>query len=412
MTIGVGGKSIDGALAALNDMTTDIKPISITEYRERVLNAQQLMREQKVDALFISPSNNLYYFTGINWRASERLAGVIIPAKGPLTYIIPHFELDSFKECIIIRGDFFTWQEHENPVTLTLNLLYNKEFAKINSTSSSLLKMSLALCGALPFTVANQFLEHNEKFNITCADNITNPCRQQKSDTELALIQRAMDMSLAVHQATASILHEGISSQDVNAFINEAHKKVGASGSYFSIVLFGYAAALPHGIQGWQNLKNGDMVLIDIGCKLMGYTSDITRSYVFGEPDQKQRDVWQAEKEAQAAAFLAAQLGNTCEYVDIQARAKLVEHGFCADYALPGLPHRTGHGIGLEVHEGPYLVQGDKTKLTTGMCFSNEPTICIPGEFGVRLEDHFYMTSDGPKWFTQPSKSIDDPFGV
>ena len=154
------------------------------------------------------------------------------------------------------------------------------------------------------------------------------------------------------------------------------------------------------------------MVLIDTGCQVEGYISDITRSYVFGEPNERQRAVWDAEKSAQAAAFEAAQPGVPCKLVDFAARRSLEANGFGPDYNLPGLPHRTGHGIGLDLHEWPYLVGSDNTPLEEGMCFSNEPMICVPGEFGIRLEDHFYMTANGPKWFTTPSHSVDDPFGL
>jgi Xaa-Pro dipeptidase len=225
-------------------------------------------------------------------------------------------------------------------------------------------------------------------------------------------MQRAKDMTLEVHKAAASMLREGIVTTEVDAFIHEAHKKVGSSGSYFCIVLFGPASAFPHGVKEPQTLKNGDMVLIDTGCQVHGYISDITRTYVFGEPSEHQRAVWNAEKAAQAAAFAAAQPGVPCREVDIAARRSLVASGFGPDYDLPGLPHRTGHGIGLDIHEWPYLVGSDTTPLAEGMCFSNEPMICVPGEFGIRLEDHFYMTATGPKWFTQPSHSIEDPFGL
>ena len=195
-------------------------------------------------------------------------------------------------------------------------------------------------------------------------------------------------------------------------FIHQAHIKMGAaSGSYFCIVLFGEDSAFPHGVKNPKCLEKNDMVLIDTGCQIDGYISDITRSYVFGEASDRQRQIWQFEKEAQAIAFKAAQLGIPCSDVDQAARAYLSQQGLGPDYNLPGLPHRTGHGIGLDIHEWPYLVGSDTTLLDVGMCFSNEPMICVPGEFGVRLEDHFYMTKQGPKWFTQPSLSIDDPFG-
>ncbi|MCY1549545.1 Xaa-Pro dipeptidase [compost metagenome] len=177
-------------------------------------------------------------------------------------------------------------------------------------------------------------------------------------------------------------------------------------------MLFGEASAFPHGVKHAQVLKEGDMVLIDTGCQLHGYQSDITRSYVFGTPSERQRALWNAEKAAQQAAFDAACLGASCGSVDAAARRSLEAAGLGPDYQLPGLPHRTGHGIGLDIHEGPYLVRGDETPLAEGMCFSNEPMICVPGEFGIRLEDHFYMTANGPRWFTRPSHSIDDPFGL
>lgn len=225
-------------------------------------------------------------------------------------------------------------------------------------------------------------------------------------------MQRAKDMTLEVQKAAASILRAGISTTEVAEFIREAHRKVGAPGSTFCIVLFGEASAFPHGVKHAQVLKDGDMVLIDTGCLLHGYQSDITRSYVFGTPSDRQRALWNLEKTAQLAAFDAARLGEPCQVVDAAARLALEAAGLGPDYQLPGLPHRTGHGIGLDIHEGPYLVRGDLTPLAEGMCFSNEPMICIPGEFGIRLEDHFYMTATGPRWFTRPSHSVDDPFGL
>lgn len=410
MTIGIGGQSMEQALANLTDMTQDIKPISVLEYRQRLDQATQLMHKKNIAALFITPGSNLIYFTGINLMCTERLAGVVISAAGEITYIVPHFEVDSFREHMLLEGTISTWQEHEDPIELVINKLNNQELIKKNHQLSATNKTKIAICGSCSFTIISKFMAKQSEFNFICADEITVVCRQAKTAAELEIIQRVMDMTLAVQQAAASILYEGISSEQVVEFIDKAHKKVGASGSYFCIALFAEASALPHGIKGWQRLKANDMVLIDTGCKLMGYTSDITRSYVYGEPTDQHRAVWNAEKAAQGAAFNAAQLSNSCEHVDQQARIKLAEYGFSQGYELPGLPHRTGHGIGIDIHEPPYLVGGDKTALAPGMCFSNEPTICVSGEFGVRLEDHFYMTETGPNWFTEPSLSIDDPF--
>lgn len=240
----------------------------------------------------------------------------------------------------------------------------------------------------------------------------TGSCRAEKSDTEIALLQQAKNMTIEVHKAVARILHVGITVQEVTDFIDQAHRKVGApAGSYFCIVLFGEDSSYPHGVKSPKALEENDIVLIDTGCQVEGYNSDITRTYVFGEPNQRQRDMWLVEKLAQEAAFDAAKIGVACGDVDVAARAYLASQNLGPDYQTPGCPHRTGHGVGLDIHEWPYLVRSDRTPLTKGMCFSNEPMLVIPNEFGIRLEDHFYMTETGAKWFTEPSYSIDDPFG-
>jgi Xaa-Pro dipeptidase len=201
-----------------------------------------------------------------------------------------------------------------------------------------------------------------------------------------------------------------VRTSEVVRFIDGEHRALGGSANTFCIVSFAEDTALPHGGETDRSLNKGDLVLIDTGCKVDGYCSDITRTYAFGETTERIRNVWRHEKEAQAAAFAAARPGAPCESVDNAARAVLERAGYGPDYRLPGLPHRTGHGIGLDVHEAPNLVRGDKTPLAPGMCFSNEPMLVIPNQFGVRLEDHFYMTEHGPRWFTEPQASLEDPF--
>ena len=411
MTIGIGGNSAKQALDNLVNMTNGVEPIALAEFQQRIENAQHLMRQQGVDYLFLTPGSNLVYFTNIQWRVTERLFGALIPSRGGITYVVPKFEFDSFAENKLISGDVLTWQEHEDPFAL-VTYYCHKNINDSNINDSVVRNLTMALCGASPFTFATRLSNGSEHFQITCADKITEPLRQIKSSAELAIIETVMQMTLAVQQAAASILYEGISCQEVISFIDAAHKKAGASGSYFCLVLFDVYSALPHGTSQLQTLKANDMVLIDTGCKLMGYTSDITRSYVFGSPSSKQRTVWEAEKQAQTAVFNAVERNKTCANLDNIARKTLAQCGFSDSYALPGLPHRTGHGIGLDIHESPYLVANDDTTLVPGMCFSNEPTICIENEFGVRLEDHFYVTDQGPKWFTEPSLSIDNPFGL
>ena len=239
------------------------------------------------------------------------------------------------------------------------------------------------------------------------------PGNRSPTPAEIALIKQAMAMTLAVHKAVARMLHAGITTTQVEDFVKQAHQKIGMDPVFtFCIVLFGEPTAYPHGVPYPQTLKDGDMVLVDIGCTLHGYQSDITRSYVFGTGSARQRAVWEIERAAEMAAFAAARLGAPCEAVDAAARGVIEAAGFGKDYALPGLPHRTGHGLGLDVHEEPYIVRGNRTVLEAGMCFSNEPTTCIYGEFGVRLEDHIYMAEDGAHWFTEPAAAFDDPFGV
>ncbi|WP_336605059.1 Xaa-Pro peptidase family protein [Phenylobacterium aquaticum] len=233
-----------------------------------------------------------------------------------------------------------------------------------------------------------------------------------KSPAELALMAQAKAMTLEVHRRAAAILREGISTADVRRFIDQAHRALGADdGSSFCAVQFGVASAYPHGLPGEQALRSGDLVLIDTGCRVQGYNSDITRTYIFGTPTAEHRRIWDIEKRAQAAAFAAVKPGVPCEQIDAVARAVLAAESLGPDYALPGLPHRTGHGIGLSIHEAPYLVRGDKTPLAPGMCFSNEPMIVIPDQFGIRLEDHFHVTETGAAWFTEPQLDLEAPFG-
>jgi len=399
----IGSSTIEQALAGLSDMTAGAVPIGKEEHLQRIARAQAFMRDQGIAAIYVDAGTNMTYFTGTKWHASERMVGAIVPATGAVEYIAPAFEESTIADFMLVEGAINTWQEHESPYQLfvaTLQRMGIKGRIGIDESAAFFIYDGIRpLAEAAGFTLEN-------------ARTVTAYCRSRKSAAEIALMQRAMDMTLAVHVAAASILKEGITTKEVEAFIDQAHRKVGASGSYFVIVLFGEATAYPHGVSYVQTLKPGDTVLIDTGCKLHHYISDITRTYVYGAISDRQRSVWNSEQAAQQAAFTAAQLGVPCEAVDQAARRSLEADGFGPGYKLPGLPHRTGHGIGLDIHEWPYLVGGNTTPLDVGMCFSNEPMICIPGEFGVRHEDHFYMTDAGPRWFTQPAHSIDDPFGL
>ncbi|APG65380.1 X-Pro dipeptidase [Tenacibaculum todarodis] len=401
--IGIGGSTIKAELAAIKPTAHLVKPIQKEEFQQRIDKACKLMQEQNVPALYLHSGTNLFYFTGMKWNASERMVGALLFPNGKLIYITPEFEIGTIFDFMLIEGTVHGWEEHESPYQLFATLL------KENDVASGAISMD----EATPFFVFDGIRNCQDSYTLVSAKAITAGCRMIKSEAEIAIMQHAMNITLEVHKAVARILRVGISAKEVTDFINDAHIKHGAaSGSYFCIVLFGVDSSFPHGVKTPKNLEENDMVLIDTGCMLQDYISDITRTYVFGKPNEEQTRIWNIEKETQQAAFDAAQLGNTCADVDNASRVVLESHGLGPDYKLPGLPHRTGHGIGLGIHEWPYIVRNDKTILTEGMTFSNEPMICVPDKFGIRLEDHIYMTKDGPKWFTKPMFSIENPFGV
>ena len=407
-TSGISGSTAERELERLSSRREGVEPISVDERQRRIAKAQQLMRQAGIAALFLDASTSLYYFTGIRSHRSERLHGALIPASGDVVHVCPAFEEAKLRRTLetapgAVGDAIHVWEEHEDPTRLVTDSL----------ASLGCARGPVAIDETTPFFVFDGLRQAAPGREFVNGRTITASCRQIKSAAELALIQRAMDITIEVHAAAARILHEGITTEQVASFIDAAHQRLGTDGPpSFVIVLFGEATAYPHGVDHPQSLVPGDMVLIDTGATVEGYQSDITRSYVFGEATARQRDVWNTEKAAQAAAFAAARLGRPCEDVDAAARQVIERAGFGPGYAVPGLPHRTGHGLGLDGHEWPYLVRGDRTPLAAGMCFSDEPMICIYGEFGVRLEDHFYMTTDGPRWFTQPSGSIDEPFSA
>lgn len=401
--IGIGGSTIKEELAAIQPIADLVKPIQKEEFKKRIDRACQLMQEQNVSAMYLHAGTNLFYFTGMKWNSSERMVGALLFPNGKLIYIAPEFEKGTIFDFMLIEGNVHCWEEHKSPYELFVNLL-NENGIKSGEVSVD---------EATPFFIFDGIRNCQNTYEFINAKPITAGCRMIKSDAEITIMQHAMNITLEVQKAAARILRVGISAKEVTNFIHDAHVKYGApSGSYFCIVLFGVDSSFPHGVKSPKNLEENEVVLIDTGCVLHDYISDITRTYVFGKVNEEQTRIWNIEKETQQAAFDAAQLGNTCADVDNASRVVLESHDLGPDYKLPGLPHRTGHGIGLGIHEWPYIVINDKTVLEPGMTFSNEPMICVPGKFGIRLEDHIYMTENGPKWFTKPMYSIDNPFGI
>ncbi len=370
-------------------------PISQPERLQRLERLRQQMESAGAGAVLLGATSSLRYFTGVSWHASERFCGAIVHPDR-LEYVAPGFELEKVSQLIGVPGEILTWEEEENPYRLIADRMAPGA--------------SLALDDQIALFMYRRLRAAMGDERLTDGGPLINALRRQKSAAEIALMQHAKAITLEVHRRAWKHLQAGQLASEVTRFIDEQHRALGGSGNTFCITSFGEDTSLPHGGEGDRALAKGDVVLIDTGTQIDGYNSDITRTYVFGEPTRDVRAVWDAEKEAQAAAFDAAQLGAPCESADNAARAVLLSAGYGPDYRLPGLPHRTGHGIGLDVHEAPNLVRGDKTALDVGMCFSNEPMIVVPARFGVRHEDHFYMTAKGPKWFTEPAHSLDDPF--
>jgi Xaa-Pro dipeptidase len=394
----IGGSTAEAELGRIRAWSEPASPISSAERMERVEKARRLTRDAGADALLIGAGDSLRYFAGVPWGATERLVAMLLPVSGDPIIIAPAFELGSLHADLGIDAAIRTWEEDECPAA--------RVAAALRETGGD----TLAIDPGLAFLFVDRIAKAAPAMTLVSGAPIVDGCRMYKSAGEIALLQQAKWMTQAVHRHAARILAPGIRASAVKRFIDEAHRAIGApGGSTFCAVQFGRSTAYPHGLPQDDVLAEGDLVLIDTGCRVDGYHSDITRTYVFGEPTARVRDLWDLEHEAQRVAFEAAEPGRLCEDVDNAARAVLERNGLGPDYRLPGLPHRTGHGIGLSIHEPAYLVRGDKTPLAAGLCFSNEPMIVVPGELGIRLEDHFYMAEDGPRWFTQPPASIDAP---
>jgi Xaa-Pro dipeptidase len=378
---------------------SEASPISHEERMQRIAKAQELLQKNNMVALILDAGTTMQYFTGLSWYPSERSMLVIIPAKGELTYICPYFEEDRLLELIKIGKQVRTWHEDENPFELCIKTIKDFGFASGN----------IGIEEQTRFFISNGLQKAGKQFQWVSGDPVSVTCRLIKSPAEIALMQKANDITTLAIQAGIAALTEGCNPRQISQKIAQKHTELGAQHG-FAAVTFGVATSFPHGSSRKQILQKGDIVMLDCGCQVDGYESDITRTVVFGEPTQKQIDIWNLEKRAQQAGFDAAVLGAPCENVDLAARGLLVKAGFGPEYKLPGLPHRTGHGIGMDGHEWGNMVKGNKLPLQVGMCFSIEPTIAIPGEFGVRLEDCVYMTENGPKWFSQPSPSITQAF--
>jgi Xaa-Pro aminopeptidase len=387
------------AIRALKPYPGKAVPISDSERQGRIEKARRLMTENGLGAIVLEPGTSMTYFVNVRWGLSERPFLVVIPARGELAYVTPGFEEQRAREITKFTNDVRVWQEDEDWGRVVAGILKDRGVATAK----------VGVEERVRFFIAEGLRAASPQAQFVLATPVTAGCRMIKSPTEIALMQRANDITIDAYKAAFAALREGMTQFDFGRNVRAAFDALGAPGGSAG-VQFGEYSAFPHGSITPQQLKDGDVVLVDGGCSVEGYQSDITRTAVFGKPSKRQTDVWNLEKEAQAAAFKAAQVGATCESVDAAARKVITDAGFGPDYKVPGLPHRTGHGIGMDGHEWTNFVRGNKTRLAPGMCFSDEPMIAIYGEFGIRLEDCLYITDNGPKFFTEPSPAIDRPF--
>ncbi len=409
--LGLNGKVLASETEINVDLTKSIRdlvpmkegvvPITVEERKQRIAKAQEIMAKEKMDAIFLEGTASCFYFTGMRWGQSERTFGVVIPAKGAIAYVCPKFEEDRAMELLnpVFGDEVRCWEEHESPYALIFGIIKDR----------GVKHRRIGMEERVRFFIADGVKKQATGFDIVDATPVTAGCRMYKTKAEIALMQYSSDITIQAYQAAFSTIRPGMSQSEFSGNISAAFRKLGYSGG--ASVQVGKYSALPHGSITPQVIKEGDIVMVDGGTSVEGYASDITRTIVVGKPTQRQTDVWNIELAAQNAAFAAIKIGAPCEVVDAAARAVIEKAGFMSNYKLPGLPHRTGHGIGLEGHEWTNFVKGNTTPLAVGMCFSNEPTISIPGEFGIRLEDCLYIAEDGPHYFSKQSISIEQPFG-
>ena len=377
---------------------TNAAPITALERDARVGRLQGLMRKQGTGAFLVESGSTLEYFTGVRWWRSERTTAALVPAAGKTIVVTPFFEVPSVRESLMIDADIRPWKEDESPFAVIASALRD------NSSTGPL---------AIEPTTRHFIVDGvgrllDGKRKVESGETLVNACRMVKSPAELALLQAANDITLAaIHHVHANV-KTGMTAPEIRDLLYARMTEQGGK-EPFALVLLNEASAYPHGTETPQSVREGSLILIDTGCKVHGYSSDISRTWVHGKPTARQREVWNTVKHGQELALETVKIGRPVGDVDKAVRSYYEGLGWSKDYGLPGTSHRTGHGIGMDVHEPPNLMRADTTPFEAGMCFSDEPGIYIPGEFGVRMEDCWYLTEQGPKLFTPLAKSIDDP---
>jgi Xaa-Pro dipeptidase len=391
------------SIANLKSMKDLAKPITVDERAARQERSRQLMAASHLDAILLADGTSLDYFAGVHWWGSERFFALVLPAKGRALCVCPAFEEGRARELLASspegkNADVRTWQEDQNPYELLA-----QGFKDLN-ISTGILGME----ETVRFVFSDAIAKASPHLKIVSGTPVTAGCRMIKSEHELELMRLANRVTLAAYQATYQTLRDGMTQAELEKMIMAAYGQLGFPGEVD--IDIGENSSFPHGSTVPQVIREGTLVMLDDGCTVEGYQSDITRTFVFGKPSDKMKKVFEIVHRAQTAALKTARPGVECQAVDAAARKVITDAGYGPDYRF--FTHRVGHGIGMDGHEWPYLVRGNTTLLARGMTFSDEPGIYITGEFGVRLEDDMHITEDGAELFTPQSPSLEDPFGA
>ncbi|HEY8996863.1 MAG TPA: Xaa-Pro peptidase family protein [Edaphobacter sp.] len=394
------------AIAALTSRKSEPVPISLEEREHRVEHARELLAKTKIDALVICTGTSLTYFTGLRWGQSERFFAWVLPVKGAPFVVCPVFEEGRVRERMEAKPatlpqasvtKVYTWNEDDSPYAVLVKALKD----------AGVTTGKIGIEERTQFAFADGILHASPHLTAVNGTPITAGCRAVKSPAELKLMRLANDITLKVYEAAYKSLEPGMTNEHVSDLISAGYNRTGFPG--YASCQVGVYSALPHGSLQPQVIKEGEIILLDDGCTVEGYQSDISRSFVLGKATDKQKKVFDIVHKAQAEALKAGKAGVPCHAVDDAARKVVTDAGYGPDYKH--FTHRLGHGIGMDGHEWPYLVRGNNTLLESGMTFSDEPGIYIVGEFGIRLEDDWVVTPEGGDMFTPQSPSLEDPFG-
>ncbi len=358
------------------------------------------MKANGIGAILIEPGSTMVYVTGVQWWRSERLTAAIIPVEGQPCVVTPFFEEPSVRETLAVPAEVRVWQEDQNPLAIVAGFLRDRKLSA----------RPIGIEETARFFAFDGLQKTLPGIRLVSANPVVRGCRMIKTPAEIALMQLATDVTMAAYRWLHPRVEAGMTGAEIGALMSAATRKLGGSPE-FSMALVGEASAYPHGSKQVHRVAGGQVVLMDCGCTVQGYQSDVSRSWVHGTASIEQRRVWDTVAKGQQVALAAAKIGAPAGSIDDAVRRFYTAQGFGPDYRLPGLSHRTGHGIGMDGHEPVNLVRGEATPLAPGMCFSNEPGLYLPGKFGIRLEDCFHMTEDGPAWFSTPPQSIEAPIG-